>query len=39
LGSWFTYGGGVGGSREARVHAAFEAGVNFIDTANVYSGA
>ena len=39
LGSWLTYGGGVKADRaEACVHAAFEAGVNFIDTANVYSG-
>lgn len=39
LGSWLTYGGGVKDDRaEACVHAAFEAGVNFIDTANVYSG-
>lgn len=39
LGSWLTYGGGVGRDRaEACVRAAFDAGVNFIDTANVYSG-
>jgi 1-deoxyxylulose-5-phosphate synthase len=39
LGSWLTYGGGVKEDRaEACVHAAFEAGVTFIDTANVYSG-
>ncbi|HEX3806229.1 MAG TPA: aldo/keto reductase family protein [Gaiellaceae bacterium] len=39
LGSWLTYGGGVGDA-EARacVDAAFDAGINFIDTANVYSG-
>jgi aryl-alcohol dehydrogenase-like predicted oxidoreductase len=39
LGSWLTYGGGVG-DVEARacVDAAFDAGINFIDTANVYSG-
>jgi 1-deoxyxylulose-5-phosphate synthase len=38
LGSWLTYGGGVG-DVEARacVDAAFEAGINFIDTANVYA--
>jgi 1-deoxyxylulose-5-phosphate synthase len=38
LGSWLTYGGGVGDA-EARacVDAAFEAGINFIDTANVYA--
>ena len=37
LGSWLTYSGGV--EREqarACVEAAFEAGINFIDTANVY---
>ena len=37
LGSWLTYSGGV--SREqavACVDAAFEAGITFIDTANVY---
>jgi len=37
LGSWLTYSGGV--EREqatACVNAAFEAGINFIDTANVY---
>ena len=37
LGSWLTYSGG--GEREqarACVDAAFEAGINFIDTANVY---
>jgi len=39
LGSWLTYGGGV--AREQAVgcvRAAFDAGINFIDTANVYSG-
>ena len=38
LGSWLTYGGGVGDA-EARacVDAAFAAGINFIDTANVYA--
>src|SRR3978361_2368231 len=37
LGSWLTYSGGV--EREqarACVNAAFDAGINFIDTANVY---
>jgi aryl-alcohol dehydrogenase-like predicted oxidoreductase len=37
LGSWLTYSGGV--SREATeacTRAAFEAGINFFDTANVY---
>lgn len=37
LGSWLTYSGGV--EREqarACVEAAFDAGINFIDTANVY---
>jgi len=39
LGSWLTYGGGVGASQaEACVRRAFELGINFIDTANVYSG-
>src|SRR6266567_3778419 len=39
LGSWMTYGGGVERDRaEACVAAAFDAGINFIDTANVYSG-
>ncbi len=38
LGSWLTYGGGVSDDRaEACVAAAFDAGMNFIDTANVYS--
>ncbi len=38
LGSWLTYGGGVGRERaEACVAKAFEVGINFIDTANVYS--
>jgi aryl-alcohol dehydrogenase-like predicted oxidoreductase len=38
LGSWLTYGGGVGDNQaEACVAKAFEVGVNFIDTANVYS--
>jgi aryl-alcohol dehydrogenase-like predicted oxidoreductase len=37
LGSWLTYSGGVG-AEQARgcVDAAFDAGINFIDTANVY---
>jgi aryl-alcohol dehydrogenase-like predicted oxidoreductase len=39
LGSWLTYGGGVAREQaEACVRAAFDAGINFIDTANVYSG-
>jgi aryl-alcohol dehydrogenase-like predicted oxidoreductase len=38
LGSWLTFGGGVSDAQaEACVRAAFEAGMNFIDTANVYS--
>jgi 1-deoxyxylulose-5-phosphate synthase len=38
LGSWLTYGGGVADDRaEACVAKAFELGVNFIDTANVYA--
>lgn len=37
LGSWLTYGGGVEKIRAlACVKAAFDAGINFIDTANVY---
>jgi 1-deoxyxylulose-5-phosphate synthase len=38
LGSWLTYGGGVGDeAARACVDAAFEVGINFIDTANVYA--
>jgi 1-deoxyxylulose-5-phosphate synthase len=38
LGSWLTYGGGVSNAQaEACVAKAFEVGINFIDTANVYS--
>ena len=38
LGSWLTYGGGVDRERaEACVAKAFELGIDFIDTANVYS--
>ena len=38
LGSWLTYGGGVGDDQaKACVDAAFDAGINFIDTANVYA--
>ncbi|MES1248462.1 MAG: aldo/keto reductase family protein [Actinomycetota bacterium] len=38
LGSWLTYGGGVGDDQaEACVAKAFDLGINFIDTANVYS--
>ncbi len=37
LGSWLTYSGGVEAERaKACVDAAFDAGINFIDTANVY---
>ena len=37
LGSWLTYSGGVAREQaEACVQAAFDAGINFIDTANVY---
>jgi aryl-alcohol dehydrogenase-like predicted oxidoreductase len=37
LGSWLTYSGGVERQQaEACVKAAFEEGINFIDTANVY---
>jgi len=39
LGSWLTYGGGVPRQQaEACVAKAFEVGINFIDTANVYAG-
>ncbi|HEX7627105.1 MAG TPA: aldo/keto reductase family protein [Gaiellaceae bacterium] len=39
LGSWLTYGGGVEDEQaEACVAKAFDAGINFIDTANVYAG-
>ncbi len=38
LGSWLTYGGGVGRDEaEACVRRAFELGINFLDTANVYA--
>jgi len=38
LGSWLTYGGGVGREQaEACVARAFDLGINFIDTANVYA--
>ncbi|MBW4512985.1 MAG: aldo/keto reductase family protein [Scytonematopsis contorta HA4267-MV1] len=37
LGSWLTYGGGVEREQaEACIHKAFDIGINFIDTANVY---
>jgi aryl-alcohol dehydrogenase-like predicted oxidoreductase len=39
LGSWLTYGGGIAREQaQACVAKAFEVGINFIDTANVYSG-
>jgi len=39
LGSWMTYGGAVAREQaEACVARAFELGIDFIDTANVYSG-
>jgi aryl-alcohol dehydrogenase-like predicted oxidoreductase len=38
LGSWMTYGGGVEREQaEACVAKAFDVGINFIDTANVYA--
>ncbi|MGG6270469.1 aldo/keto reductase family protein [Leptolyngbya sp. AN03gr2] len=38
LGSWLTYGGGVERQNaEACIHKAFDVGINFIDTANVYA--
>jgi len=37
LGSWLTYSGGVAAEQaKACVQAAFDAGINFIDTANIY---
>jgi 1-deoxyxylulose-5-phosphate synthase len=37
LGSWLTYSGGVGREQaEACTRAAYEMGINFFDTANVY---
>jgi aryl-alcohol dehydrogenase-like predicted oxidoreductase len=37
LGSWLTFAGGVGFEQtRACTDAAFEAGINFFDTANVY---
>ena len=39
LGSWLTYGGATDDSTaEASVDKAFELGINFFDTANVYAG-
>jgi aryl-alcohol dehydrogenase-like predicted oxidoreductase len=39
LGSWLTYGGGVEQDQaEACTRAAFEVGINFFDTSNVYGG-
>ena len=38
LGSWLTYGGGVGRKQtEACVARAFDVGITFFDTANVYA--
>jgi aryl-alcohol dehydrogenase-like predicted oxidoreductase len=38
LGSWLTYGGGVPDEQaRACVDAAFDTGINFVDTANVYA--
>src|SRR5262245_43641570 len=38
LGSWLTFGGGVARDQAvACVDAAFDAGINFVDTANVYA--
>lgn len=37
LGSWLTYSGGVEREQaEACIHKAFDVGINFIDTANIY---
>jgi 1-deoxyxylulose-5-phosphate synthase len=39
LGSWLTYGGALEKAEaEACIDTAFAAGINFVDTANVYSG-
>jgi aryl-alcohol dehydrogenase-like predicted oxidoreductase len=39
LGSWLTYSGGIEREHtEACTRAAFDAGINFFDTANVYGG-
>ena len=39
LGNWETHGRGVGDDAAAAcVHAAFDAGINFFDTADVYAG-
>jgi aryl-alcohol dehydrogenase-like predicted oxidoreductase len=39
LGTWKTYGGGIPRAEaDACIDAAFACGINFIDTANVYSG-
>ena len=38
LGSWLTFGGGISNAQaEACVAKAFDLGINFIDTANVYA--
>jgi aryl-alcohol dehydrogenase-like predicted oxidoreductase len=38
LGSWLTYGGAVEEKAAAKqIHFAFEHGINFFDTANVYA--
>ena len=38
IGSWLTFGAGVARDQaEACIEAAFDAGVNFVDTANVYA--
>ena len=37
LGSWLTYGGSVAGQQaQACIHKAYDLGINFFDTANVY---
>jgi aryl-alcohol dehydrogenase-like predicted oxidoreductase len=37
LGSWLTYGGSVAGEQaRACIHRAYDLGINFFDTANVY---
>jgi len=39
LGSWLTYGHGVGDDDATQiVHSAFDLGINYFDTANVYQG-
>ena len=38
LGSWLTYDDATAGKAEACIDRAYELGVNFFDTANIYAG-